>query len=380
MAAKTDADFKISQAKTRLIIDQPFFATIACSLPIREVPQIPTMGVNGKEIIYNADFVNRLALEELVFVLAHEVMHCVFAHMFRRAERDPKRWNVAGDLIINEILVDDGVGKMPADGLLDRAITKRANYVTDEVYNLLPEFPEGRGGPGEPGGSLDDCGDSPGSSQAEQGEGEAQMKVLVAQAAQAARMAGKLSAGLERLVDAAMKPTVRWEDVLRRFISARAKTEYTYARPKRRWINEDIFLPSLGGEKMGEILIAVDCSGSIGDQELAEFGAEMTAIKEDCRPHKMHVVYFDSEISHYDEFAEDQELTIAHHGGGGTAFSPIFRYAEEHDLEPVCCVVLTDLYCSDFGPPPAYPVLWVTNASTEAPWGEVVEMYPERRK
>jgi predicted metal-dependent peptidase len=120
--------------------------------------------------------------------------------------------------------------------------------------------------------------------------------------------------------------------------------------------------------------IAVDCSGSIDDDILAQFEGEITAIKEDGNPVRIHVVYFDSEVSHYEKYERDDSLNIKAHGGGGTAFSPVFKYFADHDINPVACVFLTDLCCNDFGDQPAYPVLWVSTMEGEAPFGEVVVM------
>lgn len=377
---KTKAAEMIGKAKAALILEQPFFASIICSLPMIENNDIPTMATNGKKFYYNTTFVEGLKADELKFVLCHEVGHCIFQHMFRKGTRNHRKWNIAGDYVINDLLVNEKIGTMPANGLLNPQLVIAGGGTTEGVYDLLPESQAGDGGgfgqPGEPGEPLDDCMD-PGGSQADQTQAEAEMKVMLSQAAAAAKMCGKLSANMERFVGSALKPKVDWRDVLRRFMNARAKVDLTYARPKRRFLADDIYLPTMSGCAMGEIVIAVDCSGSIGQAELDEFAAEMIAIKEDVRPSAVHVVYFDSRVCHYDKFDQDDELHVEPHGGGGTAFSPIFRYVDEMGIEPVCCVVLTDLYCSDFGPPTYYPTLWVTTAATEAPWGEVVEMNPK---
>lgn len=366
---------KLSTAKSKLVIFHPFFASIVCNLPMDEDNSIPTMATNGKWVKYNRDFVDSMTLDEVIFVLAHEVCHCIFGHMFRRKFRDPHKWNVAADYVSNDILVEDKVGTMPKDGLYDPQLVIRGGGTAEGVYDILPDTPPQEGG--YSGTALDECVDATGDA-SERSLAEAQNKVMVAQAAQVAKMVGKLSARLSRLVNETLQPKVDWRDVLRRFVSARAKSEYTYARPKRRFVAEGLYLPSLGGERMGEFLVAVDCSGSIGPKELNEFAAEIKALKEDCLPTQLHVVYFDSEVSHHDAFGPDDQLVVAPHGGGGTAFSPIFRFAEARGIEPVGCVVLTDLCCHDFGPPPPYPTLWVSNMDGTAPWGEVVLMNHSR--
>lgn len=365
---------KMTKAKAALILEQPFFASILCSLPMTEDNDIPTMATNGKWVRYNAEFVEKMSLDEVRFVLCHEVGHCIFQHMFRRGDRNPKRWNYAGDYIINDLLIRENIGKMPEGGLHNPQLVQAGGGTSEGVYELLPDMPDDGSGYG--GTAIDECVDS-GGSEAERAADEAKMKVQVAQAAQAAKMMGKLSAGMQRFVDSALRPKLDWRDVLRRFVSSKAKVEFSYARPKRRFATEDFILPSLSGEMLGEIVVAVDCSGSIGERELSEFAAEIRAITEDTKPVKLHVVYFDSEVCHHDEFDPDDELHIEPHGGGGTAFSPIFAHVEDKGIDPTCCVVLTDLYCNDYGDAPHYPVLWITTGAKDAPWGEVIEMKPK---
>ena len=93
----------------------------------------------------------------------------------------------------------------------------------------------------------------------------------------------------------------------------------------------------------------------------------------DCQPWQTHVLYFASSVTRYEVFAQDEDLDLKPNGTGGTAFSPIFRYCRDHDISPACAVILTDLYCNDYGSTPEYPVLWVsTGATGPTPFGEVV--------
>jgi predicted metal-dependent peptidase len=327
---------------------------------------------------FNPDFCEKLSDEELKFLVAHECMHPMLEHPFRRGERDIRRWNKAGDYVINQLLVDENMGKMPEGGLYDNDIWQQGNGTTDGIYKVLPAEEDGEGGVGSVGGQgdpLDECLDADGSP-AEQEQNAAEWKVKVAQAAQAAKMMGKMSAGVERFVGTVLQPKVDWREVLQRFVEKCKDDTRSWARPNRRFLSQGMYLPSTSGEAMGELVVAVDCSGSIGQEEIDQFASEVLTIKEDSNPSAIHVVYFDSEVSHYDKFTRDDEVHITPHGGGGTAFSPVFEYLEKHNIEPVACVFLTDLYCSDFGNEPAYPTLWVTtdSNSTDAPFGEVVVM------
>ena len=368
-----DVTKRISKAKTALILEHPFIGSVALNMPMSIDNSVPTAATNGKRVLFNEEFCNGLSDEELKFLVAHECMHPMLEHNFRRGERDAYKWNQAADYVINKLLTDEGIGKMPEQGLLDDTIYKNGGGTSDGIFNLLPDTPEdgqGNGGQGQP---LDSCEDGQGSP-AEVSQQQAEWKVKVAQAAQSAKMMGKMSAGLERLVDAILKPKVDWRDVLQRFVVKCRSDQRSWARPNRRFLSQGLYLPSVSGESLGEIAFAVDCSGSIGQDEINQFASEITTVWQDQRPTKVHVIYFDSEVSHYDEFEQDDEPVVKPHGGGGTAFSPVFRYMADKGIEPVACIFLTDLCCDDFGDAPDYPVLWVSTHDDKAPFGEVVMM------
>jgi predicted metal-dependent peptidase len=366
----SDADEKridrlLAKARTALVLEHPFVGNIALNMPFKIDYTCRTAATNGKEIRYNPHFMNDLNDEERKFVVAHECFHPMLDHNFRRGERQPKRWNHAADYVVNQLLTDEGIGKMPSFGLLNPQLYQSGGGTTDGIYNLLPEDLDGD--------SLDECEDG-GDTPADQAQQEAEWKVRVAQAAQAAKMMGKMSAGLERLVGDVLKPKVDWRDVLRKFVEKAKTDQRSFARPNRRFIGQGLYLPSISGETLGEIAFAVDCSGSIDQKTIDQFAAEIHAVKDEGNPIAIHVIYFDSEVSHYDKFGRDDDLHIEPHGGGGTAFSPVFEYMQQHAIEPVACIFLTDLCCDDFGDAPQYPVLWVSTDEGSAPFGEVVMM------
>ena len=363
---------RLSKAKTGLILEHPFIGSVAINMPFELDETIETAATNGKRVKFNPKFIEGLTDEELKFLVAQECLHPMLEHNYRRNGRSPMRWNKACDYVINHLLDQEKIGKFIQGGCLDSNIYNAGNGTSDGIFNILPED-GGNGGGDGPGGAGNDLEDGEGSP-AEQQQEAAEWKVKVAQAAQAAKMMGKLSANMQRFVDEVLQPKVDWRDVLRRFVQKAKTDERTFARPNRRFLSQGLYLPSVTGEVLGEIVIAVDCSGSIGQREINEFATEVKSLKEDGNPSALHVVYFDSEVSHYEYFGRDDEVHIEAHGGGGTAFSPIFKYLDDNAIVPVACVVLTDLCCDDFGNVPDYPVLWVSNHSDKAPWGEVVKM------
>jgi predicted metal-dependent peptidase len=307
-------------------------------------------------------------------------MHCVFRHFLKVniGSRNPRDWNIAADVVINAIMEADKIGHRPKNVIWEPDLYVKGK-TTEGVYELLQQRKQGGGGgAGGSGGTPTDGqwdnvepyhGD-----ESEQAEMEAKWQIKVSQAAAAAKMCGKLSSTMEKLVGDVLKPRVSWADQLRHFFTKRARVDYSYARPNRRFLSQGLYLPGKNGTAMGDILLAVDLSGSVTMQELNEYVAEMRAIKVDCKPYCIHVLYFASEVMGYEKFEMDDELDLHPNGTGGTAFSPIFRYAEDHGIQPEAAVVLTDLICSDFGPPPEYPVMWVSTGRDVAPWGEVIRL------
>ena len=364
---------KLAKAKTALILEHPFVGTIALSMPFEFDESIKTAATNGKRIKFNPEFVDSLTDEEVKFLVAHECFHPMLEHNFRRGDRQPKKWNVAADYVINKLLTDESIGRMPKVGLLDPNIYNAGHGTSEGIYNILPDMPDDGSGPGDPGNALDDCEDGDGSP-AEQQQQQAEWKVKVAQAAQAAKMMGKMSANMQRLVDEVLQPKVDWREVMQKFLVKARTDQRSFSRFNRRFIAQGLYLPSVSGEQMGEVCFAVDCSGSIDQKTVNQFAAEIKRVKEDLMPERIHVLYFDSEVSHVESYEQHDDLDIKPHGGGGTDFAPVFAKIIELGINPVAIVFLTDLCCNSFGDQPDAPVLWVTTDPGKAPFGEVVEM------
>lgn len=368
----TPTEIKLAKARTQIVLAHPFIGSIALNMNFRLDENIPARAMtNGKECVFKPSAIDTWTDEECQFVVAHECFHPMLMHNFRLNNRNPSKWNRAGDYVINELLTLEQVGKMPANVLQNSAIYAAGNGSTDGIYAILPdEEDDSEGDNGGMGGDIQYGQGSP----AELEEQAQEMQVLAAQAAQAARMQGALSAHMERFVKDLLNPKVPWADVLNRFMVRNKTDQRTFARPSRRFISSGLYLPTISGESMGEIAVAVDCSGSISEEDINQFAAEITKIKDDLRPTKIHVIYFDTQVSHMDTYLPEDELDIRPHGGGGTDFAPIFEHMLEHDIEPAAFVCLTDLCCGSFGYEPDCPVLWVSNHSDQAPFGEVVMM------
>lgn len=363
---------RVSKAKARLVLDYPFFGSLALNLNTTITTSAQTAGTDGKRIMYNPDFLKSLNDNEVLFLVAHECLHPALLHIWRRGGRDPLAWNIAADCVINKLLVDERVGTFIKGGVYDEMLFEKGGGVTEQIYDLLPDA-TGSDHADQIGGIGQDIREGTGTP-AEQALDEQEWKIKVSQAASVAKMMGKSSGGLERFVSNILKPRVDWRSVLQVFIQKARNDQRTYARPNRRFLTQNMYTPSITGETMGEILFAVDMSGSIGQDELDQFAAECKTVHEDCKPSKMHMVFFSGIVHAHDTIMPDDGFMFKPRGGGGTAFSPVFQYVMEQGMEPACIVFLTDLECDDFGDAPECPVLWVTTGKTYAPFGEVCQM------
>lgn len=365
---------KLIAARTAMILEQPFFGTLALRLRLVEDPAHPTAWTDGRSLGYNPDFVLSLTHDQLFGLVAHEVMHCACGHPWRRGGRDPRRWNIAADYAINQILQAANI-QLPDGALLSGAYKGKS---AEWIYDRLPSSMGGNGGnTSDPSawGEVIDANSGPTGSEGTPAATvtEADWKQAVQQATQAAKMQGRLPDSLERFAGAAARPKADWRSVLRRFVQAAAKSDYTWARPNSRYLSSRLFLPALHNQECGPIAVAVDTSGSIDDVLLGQFAAELQAIMDEARPARIDVIYCDARIHKVESFERDDVITLHAVGGGGTDFRPVFEHLEQSGEPPVCLVYLTDLYGTFPRQAPGYPVLWATiTDGARAPFGETV--------
>jgi len=364
---------KLTKAKTTLVLDQPFFGFLLMSkLQFVKRDEIPTMATDGRKVYYNSAFVDSLPMKQLVGVLAHEVMHLALCHHTRRNAREMTKWNVACDFAINPLLKTSGF-ELPS-GILDDP--KFKDKYSEEIYSMLPpsmKFPSN--GIGEVMDATNEAGGR--ASSADRALQEADWKVATAQAALIAKQRGKLPGDLERFIEEIMEPVVDWREKLKNFVMETLMADYSWSRPNRRFIWQNIYLPSTIREGMGEIVVWVDTSGSIDNEMLSKFAAEIRAIAHECKPSALYVVYIDAAVARVDTFhpADGDEIEIRPAGGGGTDFAPGFEWVEKQGIKPVCGIYLTDLCGSFPDEHPTYPVLWVTDSRQVAPFGETVRVW-----
>lgn len=386
----TPIEKKLTKARISLLTNQAFFGTLALRLRLVEMePEMiafyeqtmgkATMAVDGKKIFYNPAFINELSHNDLMFVLAHEVGHCIFEHIGRRGDRDKQAWNTAGDYVINAALKEAGMDFQHEMGCFYNP-QWGTDKTADWVYNQLPKGGKGNGPGNQPGGQGNQPGQSP---LCDILDGESKKdptlqddwKIATAQAAASAHQAGKLPASMKRFVDELLNPKTDWRTQLRRFVTEVTKSDYSWQRPNRKMLGaHGVYLPSLYSERMGTIAIAVDTSGSITREMLNIFASEINAIRAAVMPEKTIVIYCDAQVNKVVEFTAEDYLELEMVGGGGTDFRPVTRYIEKHGIRPACLCFLTDLYGPYDAQPPEYPFMWCVTTDQVPTWGERVQI------
>ncbi len=421
---------KLAAARTWLILDKPFLGALVMRLPLKQADArwCTTTATDARAFYYNRAYIEALTFEQTKFVLAHEALHCALGHFARRGHRDKRRWDLATDLAINPLLVAEGLTPPPNAIVLDQF----KDMTAEEIYPYLdentdeepmdrhlydegappaeasgrggaaagrddapppPPPEEGKGGVGQ--GERDDRGGGGRTDRAAGGDeggdddalpppplGAAEREELatawqqrLAGAAQAARQAGKLGGTLSRLVDHLLQPRLPWRMLLARYLSAAARDDYSFQRPSRRREGTAI-LPGLRSAHI-DLVVALDTSGSISDEEMREFAAEIDAIKGQVGA-RIWLHACDNRLAESGPwlFEPWETLTLPKHftGGGGTSFRPVFEWVETLDRQPDLLVYFTDAE-GEFPPrEPPYPVLWLVKGKAPVPWGQRIQL------
>jgi len=401
-------DPRIERARYALILDAPFWGALMVRLPVVRGLEEPMFCTNGKRIQYNQTFADSLEDGQIRYALCHEIAHCAMGHLWRAEGRDMKLWNVACDYVVNQMLDDyEADGKAagqsvpwtrPPDWLDIAGHPEFRGKSAEEIYRMMvgnPPPPKqsqdgsgggqsvqgqpqpGQGQPEDQGGQPDpnspvekakqkfckqqgpgDFEEPPPDEMPEEGAGgepgaeaglERDWQIATAQAEQIAKMKGNCPGAASNLANALKNPKVDWRDVLREFVQAKARTDWSFARPNKRHLSRGFILPTLHNQKTGRLVFAFDSSGST--VHLADaYATEIQAALDMVQPERVDVIVCDADVQHVQSFEPGDAVKVDAKGGGGTDFRPVFdviddpKQAEKHGLEmedpPICVVYL----------------------------------------
>lgn len=343
-----------------------------------------TAYTNGRDEFYGRNFVKLLNDAELRFLVLHEVYHKLYKHLHiwrHLYDENPKLANCANDYVINIKIADENTDKFATmTGALERGCydEKYRGMDSAQVYKLLcDEQQHYGGGRSKSGGAGDDGSETLPNGQApfdqHDWEGAQEMdaeerrelaRELDEAIRQGALVASKTGSGGDRDLEELLKPQVDWREVLREFVcNTCAGSDYsTYRRPNRRYIGMGIVMPSGIAETVGELVLAIDTSGSIGQRELTAFLSEIKEICDTVRPDGVRVLYWDTQICRDEKYnarqLDDLVKSTKPAGGGGTDVTCVTDYIRDNNINAQAAIVLTDGYLFGGWGQWSMPVLW----------------------
>lgn len=402
-----DGLMKITQARILLYKSNPFYSYISLYLKPERKDMIGTIGIdkNGN-LAYNEEFLKDKTSDEMQGLVCHEIGHLIYEHTQRRGHRDKDWYNIAGDVVINNLLLKDKmvlpegvvVGSV-FDELDNKDISKlTTEQVYDKIYKKNKKSPklfcvivedDGKGGAkkglAEAIGSAKKGKNIKGGASGEEeekeekgkelgsGEEAPDWKQIIAEAITFAKMRGNVPAGMERQVGALLNEKMDWKALLYKYIVHEIPFDYTYARPSRRSQVVGYYIPAIKKEAL-EIIVAIDTSGSISGRELKEFMSEIVGIAKSFNNLRMTVIVCDCEVKDSYELSNgnlEKVNEIKLHGGGGTSHKPVYKWVAENKPNVRFIINFTDGE-TEFPDAETVKTLWVLTHDIDVPFGEKI--------
>ena len=348
---------------------------------------IPTACTDGINKYYGRKFIEKLNDMELRALVLHENLHVALNHVsrFKRLfQENPMLMNACADYVVNDVIVhlkDENLCKLPEGGLYE---DKYHNWSVKEVYDDLKQQ---LSNPSDSNDAGEDGEDSEGATQSSKLSPDSlktldehdfansektpkelkEMKQKIENALkEGSILAGKFGANVPRAIEELFEPKIDWREVLREFIqqSIKGNDEYTWRKFNKRMMANDLYLPSMENETIGELVLAIDTSASIGQKELGEFATEVVSICNTVTPERIRILWWDYEVAKEQVFDRDSYQSIRDllkpDGGGGTRVSCVSEYIIKHKIESQAIIVFTDGYVeNDISWDIQSPTLWV---------------------
>jgi hypothetical protein len=362
---------KLITARIGLLLRHPFFGNLATRLKLVDATDwCSTLATDGRHFYYSNDFVNKLTPKEAEFGFAHEVLHNVFDHMGRRDHRDPVLSNIAADYAANQILKDERIGEVPDwikifqddkyrgksyEEIYEELEKKAVKINISDLGELLDEHLDGEGEDGADGEDGDQEGKGKGRPKLtaeEKKQIRDEIKEAMVAASQAAG-AGRVPAGVARMIQSFTEPKMDWRQMLRMNIQSILKSNFSFSRPNRKSQHCGAVLPGMMNEETIDVSVAIDMSGSISDKMAMDFLSEVKGIMDEYQDFKLDLWTFDTEVYGYQRFTgdtADEIMSYKCQGGGGTDFDVNYEFMKNEGIEPKRFIMFTDGYpCGSWG-------------------------------
>jgi predicted metal-dependent peptidase len=405
-----NAEDRIIKARVKLGKREPFFGYLVMSLQLhkKDENEVPTMGVDGNgNLYYNPKFVDKLNDEELKGILCHEVMHCALDHMGRKSERHHKLWNIANDIIINDTILESNL-TLPPDvfypehhelEVFGHNVTeiheKSSEEIYDELYqHIKKEIAEGNVSQGDGGFDVSDFIDGPGKNDAKkqfdehiksedskpnESEPDIDWEQRFTDAATHAKMQGSVPAGIERMLGDMFDTKMNWRNMLYKYITNQLPFDFTWSKPHKKSRALGIYLPDVTKESI-DIVVDIDTSGSISEDELQMFLSEVLGIIGSFQNVNLTILWSDCDVYGPYTFQNPQPedvMDLKPEGGGGTDHIVVYDFIQDNLPQTKLLINFTDGYTSFPDDDRGINTIWVVAGNwhceeEQFPFGEVV--------
>lgn len=384
----------IEKAGVNMILDRGhvFYANMLLQMDKEEtVMSRDTLGAavyvaNGRiKLIYDRGIWEEhgLKMDDIIYILKHEIGHVMLEHFSRRKGRNPTGWNVAADFAVNCILGKPG--NLPLLWPTNAPWNFPEDLSAEEYWKLLPkkeiQISEGEVKvDGKGAGKASQHGED----QEIDDDSDAELnREVVRQAVEKAynscKNKGNLPGKLEQLIEKMIhRNRVDWRRQLRQIVGTAAKAyqRLTWKKASKRFGDS-----SKGSLRKRALSVAavIDSSGSVPDKVVTAFFNEIIGIQKAYRGCTVHYIECDCEIQRYVKLTGSTRPDFKVRGRGGTSFKPPFKYLSDKKIRPDVLVYLTDLYGDFPDEKPSYPVCWVAcdSGNNTAPFGWTVPLKAE---
>lgn len=388
---------KLTTARVGLLLKAPFFGNMATRMRMIDASDwCPTAATNGRDFMYNKDFVTKLSVKKLEFLFAHEICHAIFDHFGRVGSRDRMLSNIAQDYAVNQILVDERIGEKITevkicydpkyrgmaweeiyDQLYEQAEKIPMDQLLKQLGELLDEHIKEQEGAGAGDDKTKDGKSKPGLSKEEAEKIRQEIKEAMIQSAAAAG-AGKTPAGIMRMIKNLTEPKMDWRQLVQQEIQSIVRNDYSFQRVNRKSMHSGAILPGMKEATTIDVAISIDMSGSIGEEDAGAFLSEIKGIMDQYEDFKINLWCFDTDIYNWKQITHDEahELTeYVPEGGGGTDFEVNWTFMEENGIQPKKFIMFTDGYpCGGWGDEDYCDTIFIVkgNENAQAPFGQTV--------
>lgn len=362
---------KISLAKAKLLVDYPYFGTLASKLELAVNENIQAFQSDGRTLQYNPDFFERIELDEMEFVFANGAMHASLAHERRKNKRSGWLWQMASDLAINDMLVKNGMKRPDEAHYRQRFSGMYAEQIYAQLQDDILRADEDLEYEAENAEDVQN-GDN---KQPKATQEELLQEQLFAHEALLLFMQeekqGEAPKSIERFFTLERGGKRDWRNELKEALDRYFRDDFTLLPPNKKFLYQGIYLPSNISQTF-RLVIAVDSSGSVDTSLLNTFLSEVGFVMAAVQKYHIDLLVCDDRVHSHQTFLSGELLECKPIGGGATSYKPVFAFIEKELEDVKLLLYFTDLEGVFPQKPPGYEVKWVSPKRGEIPFGELI--------